>query len=438
MAVTQYNNKRYRQGHNVPIISDLLTASKYTDKTLPYNCYKDCGWINLLNLHDWYNQDVCGVHDLYCDTTLANEVIDTFSKMVANTGIKLLNTLTYDDIFTLAKYQSLYGDAFIKVNKIDNEFDIEILSPLCIKTCNDCEATIYTDLQTNHKNGTCSANKETRTINEFGKMVYQLQKVVFRNDYEHVIEDNEEVITDLESTYVFRVKNNSDCISDIERTRNFLALDAFTNSQQYVELKIGRGRITVPPSMIQTDGEGNTLVNLDESIYTPIKGGLADETAAQNITNTQFDFRPDEFEKLLKRHETQVFRTAGLSSYIVDPVSINVSSAKTATEIIYSITLTKKTLVQKLKYIQETLYEIAELIGDEVVLPQLDDLIPDMYKYEVLNQAKKFLAWEDIIAQLYPELSEEELKEKVKQTANEQMINIGMQALPDPSNRYDT
>lgn len=69
---------------------------------------------------------------MYVETTLVSNVVDTYSSIIANSGIAIEGILEYDNIYEIAELQSIFGKAVLKVNKVDGEYEIEILNPLNI------------------------------------------------------------------------------------------------------------------------------------------------------------------------------------------------------------------------------------------------------------------------------------------------------------------
>lgn len=223
-----------------------------------------------------------------------------------------------------------------------------------------------------------------------GSLQVTVEEVVFNYfDEEKVVTLISQDIIDFESEMIFVVKNNYKMKSDIEDSRNLLALDCYVQAQQYDEVRIGKGKITVPPSMLKPDAEGNMSVDLDQSVYTLLKGNFTDDVNGGGMLNTQFSFRPGDYETLLQRHEKRIYESAGISSYLVDPSSIKVTGGTTATEVVYSITLTRKNITRKMRYLSEVLEKIKEEIGVNFIEGIVEDLMPRQYFLEIVREESK-------------------------------------------------
>lgn len=406
-------------------LTELLQSSKRSLNRYPW-CHEE----RLFNLYDWYTNQVQGVHDMYVETTLVSNVVDTYSSIIANSGIAIEGILEYDNIYEIAELQSIFGKAVLKVNKVDGEYEIEILNPLNIIELIDgwyC----YSNYQYDEGKRTKTAIREHRTMLSPGSLQVTVEEVVFNYfDEEKVVTLISQDIIDFESEMIFVVKNNYKMKSDIEDSRNLLALDCYVQAQQYDEVRIGKGKITVPPSMLKPDAEGNMSVDLDQSVYTLLKGNFTDDVNGGGMLNTQFSFRPGDYETLLQRHEKRIYESAGISSYLVDPSSIKVTGGTTATEVVYSITLTRKNITRKMRYLSEVLEKIKEEIGVNFIEGIVEDLMPRQYFLEIVREESKWRTLEDTIAMIYPELNPEELKAKVKQIAVEKMIPTEASQLP--------
>lgn len=81
------------------------------------------------------------------------------------------------------------------------------------------------------------------------------------------------------------------------------------------DLRLGKARVVVPQSMLDTDGPGTgASFDLDKELIVALSGLLGAETMKDSITEVQFKIRVEEHERTTKALRLQILSSAGYSA----------------------------------------------------------------------------------------------------------------------------
>lgn len=120
------------------------------------------------------------------------------------------------------------------------------------------------------------------------------------------------------------------------------------------DLRLGKARLLVPQSMLETDGRGQgALLDIDREVMVGLEGILGEGGDA--ITESQFAIRVEEHERTTNRLTEQVLRSAGYSS---QSYGMDGQVAVTATEVAARKELSLTTRGQKILYWRPALRDI--------------------------------------------------------------------------------
>ncbi|MYW33631.1 hypothetical protein GT040_31295, partial [Streptomyces sp. SID2119] len=81
------------------------------------------------------------------------------------------------------------------------------------------------------------------------------------------------------------------------------------------DLRLGKAKVVVPQSMLDTDGPGTgATFDLDKELIVALSGLLGAETMKDSITDIQFKIRVEEHERTTKELRRQILSSAGYSA----------------------------------------------------------------------------------------------------------------------------
>lgn len=204
----------------------------------------------------------------------------------------------------------------------------------------------------------------------------------------------------------------------------FSAVDE-TMSSWMRDIRLGKSRIMVPSSYLQSAGKGQgSQFDYEREVYQPLNI-IADEK--ESITSSQFDIRVEEHEASLNAMIRQILRTSGFSPQTFGE---GISALPTATEVNARVQLTEVTRDKKIRYWQDSLRQIIfalltianEMFGAKVVPEKPKVIFPPSVKENPMSLATVVKTIEDAkaastetkVRMLHPEWSDDMVDEEVQ------------------------
>ncbi|MFJ3089036.1 hypothetical protein [Streptomyces sp. NPDC086838] len=122
------------------------------------------------------------------------------------------------------------------------------------------------------------------------------------------------------------------------------------------DLRLGKARVVVPQSMLDTDGPGaGASFDLDRELVVSLSGLLGAETMKDSITEVQFKIRVEEHERTTKALRLQILSSAGYSAQGFGEAG---TIAATATEVVARKEESLTTRGTKILYQRPALIEV--------------------------------------------------------------------------------
>ncbi len=177
----------------------------------------------------------------------------------------------------------------------------------------------------------------------------------------------------------------------------FAAVDEVMSSWMR-DVRLGKSRILVPASYLQSAGKGlGSQFDYEREVYQPLNV-IGDE--GEKITLNQFEIRTEQHERTLNSLVRQILRTAGFSPQTFGE---GITALPTATEVNARIQLTEVTREKKIRYWQDSLRNIVYALlvidsekFDSGITPEKPKIIfPPSVKENPMNLAMTVKTIED-------------------------------------------